>query len=51
MARLDEGYRNKTDLVFDVKLEQEFEDILLLKICELYNGKGRFEDISITSLE
>ena len=51
VARLDEGYRKKSDLVFDAALEKEFEAILLLKICELYDGQGRFEDINVNSLE
>jgi hypothetical protein len=51
VARLNEGYRNKTDLVFDANFEKEFEEILLLKICELHEGKGRFEDINVNSLE
>ena len=51
VAQLDEGPRNKTNLVFDAMLEKEFEEILLLKMCELYDGKGRFEDINVNSLE
>lgn len=51
VARLNEGYRNKSDLVFNSNFEKEFEEILLLKICELHDGKGRFEDITVNSLE
>lgn len=43
--------RNKADLIFDARLEQEFEEILLLKICELHDGKGWFEEISAHSFE
>ncbi len=51
VARLNEGYRKNSALVFDANLEKEFEEILMLKICELYEGKSHFEDISVTSLE
>ena len=51
VARLNEGYRNKSDLVLNSNFEKEFEEILLLKICELHDGKGRFEDITVNSLE
>ncbi|MCT4623784.1 MAG: PD-(D/E)XK nuclease family protein, partial [Schleiferiaceae bacterium] len=48
-VRTSEFGRSET-LVFEGETEKKFENLLLLKICEMYSGKSYFEDINVISL-
>ena len=51
LAKINGLDGKKQTLIFDQEREQELEDLLVLKICELHEGGGSFEDISLISLQ